>query len=59
MTTEDPPPRGWASDKDLATHYRVDRTTIWRWVRLGKLPKPTQLGANTTRWRWVEVMRWL
>lgn len=46
---------GWASDRELATHYSVSRATIWRWVNEGKLPKPVKLSAGVTRWRWSET----
>ena len=28
----------------------VSRTTIWRWVREGRLPKPFKLGDSVTVW---------
>jgi predicted DNA-binding transcriptional regulator AlpA len=49
-------PRYWASDTDLADYFRVSRATIWRWTRIGKLPAPTKLGENTTRWKFSEAV---
>ena len=28
----------------------VSPATIWRWVQMGKFPKPFKLGPNTTVW---------
>lgn len=29
----------------------LDKTTIYRWVRQGKLAKPLRMGPKTNRWR--------
>lgn len=34
----------------LADRYDVGLATIWRWARLGLLPKPERLSAKCTRW---------
>lgn len=39
----------WVSDKTLAAELDVHRTTIWRWAREGKIPKPKKIGPNTQR----------
>ncbi len=33
------------------TKSPVDRSTIYRWVRLKKLPEPIRMGPMTNRWR--------
>lgn len=33
----------------------VSPTTIWRWVREGKFPKPFKLGESVTVWDAAEV----
>jgi predicted DNA-binding transcriptional regulator AlpA len=33
----------------------VSPTTVWRWVREGKFPKPFKLGASVTVWDAAEV----
>ena len=45
------------SDKDLADRYRVKRQTIWRWARMGNLPKPVKL-VGATRWRLEDIEAW-
>lgn len=29
----------------------LDQSTIYRWVRAGKLPRPVRMGPLTLRWR--------
>ena len=45
------------SVKDLSLRYRVSNQTIWYWLRKGKLNKPIKLGANSTRWKLIDVER--
>ncbi|MBC8381409.1 MAG: AlpA family phage regulatory protein [SAR92 clade bacterium] len=47
----------YLSDKNLAIRYDVCRTTIWRWTRTGKFPKPVKLGG-ATRWRLSDIETW-
>lgn len=39
---------------EVAAHFNVSRTTIWRWVKSGVLPKPVKLGG-LVRWRRDEI----
>ena len=41
----------YISDIQLAERYSVSRSTIWRWVHRGILPKPQKLSPGCTRWR--------
>ena len=41
---------GYSSDKTLAHFYDASRSTIWKWSREGKLPKPIKLTSGATRW---------
>lgn len=45
------------SDAQLAERYSVNRTTIWRWVNRGYLPKPVKLSPGCTRWRKDDIER--
>ena len=47
--------RKWVSDKTLAEYYEVSRATIWRWVKIGKLPAPEKIGDNCTRWDFEKI----
>ncbi len=49
------PDGAFVTDTDLAATFRVHRKTIWEWSKIGRLPKPYQLGGNTTRWKVGEV----
>ena len=37
----------------------VCASTLWRWVRLGKFPKPIKLSSRVTVWRAEDVQAWL
>jgi len=43
-------PVKWVTDKFLSEYYQVSRVTIWRWVKIGRLPAPQKIGANSSRW---------
>jgi prophage regulatory protein len=43
------------SDLQLAERYAVSRSTVWRWVHRGILPKPQQLSPGCTRWKLDEI----
>lgn len=43
-------PTRYVSDTWLGAYYGVDRTTIWRWTREGRLPQPAKLSPGCTRW---------
>lgn len=49
------PAEGYASAKRLAELLETTPSTIWRWSRNGRLPKPYRLGEGTTRWKIEEV----
>lgn len=48
-------PCKWVNDKFLSSYFQVSRVTIWRWVKIGKLPAPQKIGENTTRWDFDEI----
>lgn len=37
-------------DLDVAERYGIGRSTVWHWVRSGRLPQPIKLASRTTRW---------
>ena len=47
----------YLSDKALASRYAVTPRTIWRWAKVGKLPKPVQLAQGTSRWDARDIAR--
>jgi predicted DNA-binding transcriptional regulator AlpA len=48
----------WLSARSLAKRLAVHRTTLWRWVRDGKLPPPTKLSPRCLRWREDVIEDW-
>ena len=57
MSKEHPQTRKWVSDKSLAEYYEVSRATIWRWVKIGRLPPPEKIGDNCTRWDFEQILK--
>lgn len=48
----------YATDTALATHFGVNRATIWGWVNRNNFPAPVKLSPQMTRWRWADVEAW-
>lgn len=44
---------------ELARRLGVARSTVWRWVRDGLLPKPIHIGPQVRGWRAREIDEWL
>jgi prophage regulatory protein len=53
------PIRRYIRARELAGILAVHRTTLWRWVNDGHLPRPVQLGPNTVAWDSNEIDAWL
>ena len=45
--------------KEVAHLGGVGVSTVWRNSKLGTMPKPIKVSANTTRWRLSEINAWL
>lgn len=45
--------------KDLTRLFKVNASTIWRWLAAGELPAPLKIAANTTAWRADEINEWI
>lgn len=37
----------------------ITRSTLWRWVKAGRFPKPVQLGPQAVGWLEHEIDAWL
>ena len=48
-----------ATTKSKTGLLPVSSTTVWRWVREGKFPKPFKLGESVTVWDAAEVERFV
>lgn len=49
-------PDHWYSDRDLAIHFSIGRSTVWLWTRNGTLPRPRKLTERTSRWRGSDIL---
>ena len=42
--------------KDIARQYGIGESTVWKWVSIGKLPKPyAKLSPKCTVWNQEEI----
>lgn len=46
------------SDKQLSLRYNIGRSSVWRWLKEGKLPKPVKFSPGATRWRLSDLLKW-
>ena len=37
----------------------ISPATLWRWVSIGKFPKPIKISSKVTAWRVEDVIQWL
>ena len=44
---------------ELAALLGVSVPTVWRWSKIGRLPKGRQLSPGVTAWDGVEIAEWL
>lgn len=40
----------YVTDRALAAHIDISVTTVYRWVKAGRIPPPLKFGPNTSRW---------
>jgi predicted DNA-binding transcriptional regulator AlpA len=45
--------------KDMTALFKVNASTIWRWLANGEIPAPLKIAANTTAWRAEEINEWI
>lgn len=54
------PQTGYIRQSLLIPHILpVSPATLWRWVSIGKFPKPVKISARITAWRVTDVSQWL
>jgi prophage regulatory protein len=44
---------------EAASILGISDTTLWRWTRDGRFPKPIKLGPNTVGWLHDDLEAWL
>ena len=49
------PVRRYARAKKICELLDIAPSTLWRWVKIGRFPKPYQLGPRATCWDLNEV----
>ena len=53
------------NDQSLLNSYQVAirlgvaRSTIYRWLEEGRFPHPIRLSDNSSRWRVIDIERWI
>lgn len=45
----------YLTDRDVAQIFRVSRSTVWRWSREGRFPRPRKFGPGCARWSQADV----
>ncbi|WP_245278318.1 helix-turn-helix transcriptional regulator [Ensifer aridi] len=45
--------------KEVVAITSVGTSTIYRWMKAGRFPKPRQFGLNCVRWRESEIQEWM
>ena len=45
------PGRDLLTVRDVAFRLNISVSTVWRWVRLGRLPPPCHFSTRLVRWR--------
>ena len=43
----------------LKDYIKVNRSTLWRWVRAGKFPKPAKTESRKLFWHRSDLEQWL
>lgn len=44
--------------QEVADRYGISKTTVWKWVRDGKLAAPVKLAEQTTRFKLADLLEW-
>lgn len=44
--------------KEVEAHFKITRSTLYRWIEARGFPKPTCFNARNVRWRQSEVVAW-
>ena len=45
--------------KDVMKKTGLARSTVWLWVKEGKLPKPIKLSERVTVWKESDIDEWM
>ena len=45
--------------EEVESRCGIGRSTIYRWMRLGRFPEPVKVGPRAVRWPESEIEAWL
>jgi len=51
--------KGYLRARDVAAYLGIGLNTVWRWARIGRLPKGQQLSPRCTVWKMSELQDFL
>ena len=57
--TQTLPQHGLVRFNELIRFVPLGRTTIYKWIKLGKFPKPMKLSPTVSAWRCEDIHAWL
>ncbi len=49
-------PDQWRSVKSVAAFYDIGTSTVWKWVKEGRLPPPVRFGKRCSRWKYGTLL---
>ncbi|WP_075882056.1 helix-turn-helix transcriptional regulator [Vreelandella massiliensis] len=49
---------GYLNSREIVERLGIGQSTLFRWVREGRFPKPLRVGYRFSRWRIADVKRW-
>lgn len=47
----------YLTTQQVADRYGISRTTVWRWIKAGRLPEPVQIGPGIKRFSIAALQR--
>lgn len=53
------PKSGYMRPAQVMAHFQICSSTLWNWVKKGKLPKPVKLSGGASRFDVAELRAWL
>ena len=48
----------YLSADSVARRYDASKSSVWRWIKEGKLPKPVKILTGLTRWKLADLEAW-
>ncbi len=45
--------------REVLRRLNISRSTLYRWIKLERFPRPLELGPQVVRWRESEVTAWI